>query len=77
MKDATEFNELCQKVSSAKGDGTDYTRIGTGIKCKRCGHLLDMCCCGEHLFMVECDFCRTKAIVEARYWQDAIFKTLG
>lgn len=77
MKGATKFDQLCHRVFAENGNGTDYLSRKTGVQCGSCGHELEAYYCEERLYVVECHYCRTKALVMAGCPADAAYKTFG
>lgn len=77
MKGATDFDKICHYLFSAKGNGTNYRCNGVRMRCRVCGHPLLVYYCEEQLCLVECDYCRKKALVKARNYQEAVFRTFG
>ena len=77
MKGATQFDQLCHRVFSANGNGTNYLSRRTGVKCGFCGYELEAYYCESRLYMVECHHCKTKALVMAGNPEEAASKTFG
>lgn len=77
MKGATKFDQLCHRVFSANGNGTNYLSRRTGVKCGYCGYELEAYYCESRLYMVECLHCKIKALVNAESRTDAAYKTFG
>lgn len=76
-KGATKFDKLCHKVFGANGNGFDYLSRGTGVSCRRCGGEILYYYCEERLYLVDCPYCSTKALVMARSAEEAACKTFG
>ena len=76
-KGVTNFDKLCHKVFSAKGNGTDFLSRETGVRCGYCGHELEAYYCESRLYVVECNSCKTMALVMARSREEAAYKTFG
>ena len=76
-KGATNFDKLCHKIFSAKGNGTDILSRGTGISCGYCGHELEAYYCESRLYVVECSSCKTMALTMAGSPLQAAYKTFG
>ncbi len=76
-KGATEFDKLCHRAFSGKGNGKNYLSRGTGVSCGYCRHELEAYYCEERLYLVECSCCKTKALVMAGNPADAAYKTFG
>ena len=76
-KGATKFDKLCHRVFGASGNGYDYLSRGTGVSCRRCGGEIQYYYCEERLYMVDCPYCSTKALVMARSAEEAACKTFG
>lgn len=76
-KGATEFDKLCHKVFAANGNGTDFLRRKTGVRCGACGLELFAYYCENRLYMVECGNCKTRALVMAGSPKDAAYRTFG
>lgn len=77
IKGATKFDQLCHKVFSANGNGTDFRGRGTGVKCGACGHELEYYYCKSRLYLVECCHCKTRALVMAGNPEQAAYMTFG
>ena len=77
MKGATQFDQLCHRVFSANGNGTNYLSRRTGVKCGFCGYEIEAYYCESRLYMVECHHCKTKALVMAGNPEEAASKTFG
>lgn len=76
-KGATEFDKLCHKVFSANGNGTDFLSRATGQLCRWCGNDLEAYYCENRLFVVECPYCKMRALIMASNAQEAAFRTFG
>lgn len=77
MKGATKFDQLCHSVFAANGNGRNYYSRKTGVNCGSCGHGLEAYYCEERLYLVECQHCKTKALVVAGSPDEAAYKTFG
>ena len=77
MKGATQFDQLCHRVFSANGNGTNYLSRRTGVKCGFCGYEIEAYYCESRLYIVECHHCKTKALVMAGNPEEAASKTIG
>lgn len=77
MKGATKFDQLCHSVFAANGNEANYYGRKTGVKCGSCGNELEAYYCEERLYLVDCNCCKTKALVMAGNPADAACKTLG
>ena len=76
MKGATQFDQLCHRVFSANGNGTNYLSWRTGVKCGYCGYELEAYYCDERLYVLECHHCKIKALVMDGKQAEAAYKTL-
>ena len=76
-KGATVFDRLCHALFEKRGNGKDYLGRVCGVDCGRCGHDLLTYYCEEGLFLVECDVCKTKALVKAQSPSEAAYRTFG
>lgn len=71
-KGATECDRLCHTLNER------YSATGkTGISCGKCGHELKTYYCEERLYVVECDHCGVKCLVEAKNPKQACYKTMA
>lgn len=71
-KGATKFDRLCHTLYARYSS----TR-GAGISCGKCGHKLKTYYCEERLYVVECEHCGVKCLVEARTPDQACYKTMA
>lgn len=76
-KGVTEFDKLCHRVFSARGNGANYLSWETGVKCGNCGHELEAYYCESRLYVVECHHCKAKALVMAGSPEQAAYQTFG
>lgn len=76
-KGTTKFDHLCHTIFGADGNSVDYAQRGTGIVCGKCGHDLKVCYCEDRLYMVECECCDVKCLVEAANPAQACYKTMA
>lgn len=76
-KGAIKFDSLCHTVFQANGSGRDYYKHRTGISCGKCGHKLETTYCEERLYMVECERCGVKCLVQAGSPAQACYKTMA
>lgn len=77
MKGASKFDQLCHILFSANGNGYDYLGRGTGVLCRRCEGEIQYYYCEERLYLVECPYCDSKALIMARNPEEAAYKTFG
>lgn len=77
IKGKTKFDQMCHKVFSANGNGTNYLSRGTNVQCGRCGYELEAYYCESRLYVVECHNCKVKALVMARNQKQAAYMTFG
>ena len=76
-KGNTDFDHLCHTIMGAENDGFDYLARSTGISCGKCGHKLKTYYCEERLYMVDCEHCGVKCLVEAGSPAQACYKTMA
>lgn len=76
-KGSTKFDNLCHTIMGAGNDGFDYLARNTGISCGKCGHELKTYYCEERLYMVECERCGVKCLVEAGNPAQSCYKTMA
>lgn len=76
-KGAIKFDSLCHTVFQANGSGCDYYKHRTGISCGKCGHKLETTYCEERLYMLECERCGVKCLVQAGSPAQACYKTMA
>ena len=76
-KGAIKFDSLCHTAFQANGSGRDYYKHRTGISCGKCGHKLETTYCEERLYMVECEHCGVKCLVQAGSPAQACYKTMA
>lgn len=76
-KGATKFDHLCHTIIGAENDGFDYLARNTGISCGKCGRELKTYYCEERLYMVECERCGVKCLVQAGSPAQACYKTMA
>lgn len=76
-KGATKFDHLCHTIIGAENDGFDYLARNTGISCGKCGRELKTCYCEKRLYVVECEHCGVKCLVEAGNPAQACYKTMA
>lgn len=76
-KGGTKFDNFCHAIMGAENDGFDYLARNTGISCGKCGNELKTSYCEERLYMVECDHCGVKCLVEAGNPEQACYKTMA
>lgn len=74
---STKFDNLCHTIMGAENDGFDYLAKHTGISCGKCGHELKTYYCEERLYIVECEHCGVKCLVEAGCPAQACYKTMA
>lgn len=73
----SDFDKLCHSVFTANGNGGDYLGRESGIKCRDCGHELEICYCEDRLYLVECSCCGKKALVKAASPERAAYRTFA
>lgn len=73
----TKFDSLCHTIFQAAGGEIDYKEGKTGISCGKCGHELKTYYCEERLYVVECEHCGVKCLVEAGSPAQACYKTMA
>lgn len=73
-KGATDFDKLCHTVFDA--DGENYRARKAGVTC-HCGCELEYYYCEEQLLLIQCPYCKAKALVKARSPRSAAYKTLA
>lgn len=76
-KGGTKFDNFCHAIMGAENDGFDYLARNTGISCGKCGHELKTSYCEERLYMVECERCGVKCLVQAGSPAQACYKTMA
>lgn len=79
-KGATLFDQMCHTVNDifkSKNNGHDYLAKETKISCGKCGHKLKTYYCEERLYVVECEQCGVKCLVEARNPDQACYLTMA
>lgn len=79
-KGATLFDQMCHTVNDifkSKNNGHDYLARKTKLSCGKCGHELKTYYCEERLYVVECEYCNVKCLVEARNPDQACYKTMA
>lgn len=79
-KGATLFDQMFHTVNDifkSRNNGHNYLERKTGISCGKCGHKLKTYYCEERLYVVECEHCGVKCLVEARNPEQACYKTMA
>lgn len=79
-KGETLFDQMCHTVNDifkSKNNGHDYLAKETKISCGKCGHKLKTYYCEERLYVVECEHCGVKCLVEASNPEQACYKTMA
>lgn len=79
-KGNTLFDRVCHTVNDvfkSKNNGHDYLARKSKISCGKCGHELKTYYCEEQLYVVECENCGVKCLVEARSPEQACYKTMA
>lgn len=76
-KGNTKFDNFCHTIMGAENDGFDYLARSRKISCGKCGHELKTYYCEERLYMVECENCGVKCLVEAGSPVQACYKTMA
>lgn len=79
-KGNTLFDRMCHTVNDvfkSKNNGHDYLTRKSKISCGKCGHELKTYYCEEQLYVVECEHCGVKCLVEARSPEQACYKTMA
>lgn len=59
-KGANILDQLCHTIHQQ-----DFPPLKSGISCGKCGHELKTYYCEDRLYMVECEHCGVKCLVEA------------
>lgn len=72
-----KFDSLCHTIFRADGGGIDYKEGKNGISCGKCGHELKTYYCEERLYVVECEHCGVKCLVQAGSPAQACYKTMA
>lgn len=70
----TDFDELCHRIFDADGTGKNYLTRETSVFCENCGNRVSSYYCEERLYLVECECCEKKVLVEAKNREEAAIK---
>lgn len=76
-KGRTKFDRMCHTIMNAENNGIEYFSKETIILCGKCGHRLKTYYCEEQLYVVECEHCEVKCLVEAENPGQACYKTMA
>lgn len=71
-KGANILDQLCHTIYQQ-----DFPPLKSGISCGKCGHELKTYYCEERLYIVECEHCGVKCLVQAGSPAQACYKTMA
>lgn len=75
MNKGTEFDKLCHKLFAA--NDAAYHKQSSGLWCGKCGYPLSTYYAESRLYLVGCEHCKVKALVEADSPAQACYKTMA